>query len=207
MPPQCCRCNGNGSCKACVCVRNGKACTNCTPSRNSRSKNVEGTLQSGTNALSVQSCAREPGRVGNGAGTGGTRVEVAEAASIDGRDGEGIGEGLQVLNDGVPTMEFAISLAADGAVIPACPEQLSTTAESITTDYTQTNSTSTIAYLPSFTPMSTPNFQWGDKDGELFTQSIHPSLLWRGSALEAESLQDSIRETRKSLCSRAHSSV
>ena len=124
-------------------------------------------------ALSVQSCAREPGRVGNGEGTGGTRIEVVEAASIDGRDGEGIGEGLQVPNNGVPAMEFAISLAADGAVIPARPEQPSTTAESVTTDYMQTNSTSTIADLPSFTPMSTSNFQWGDKDGELFAQSIH----------------------------------
>ena len=158
-------------------LRNGRACTNYTPSRNGRCKNVEGALQSRTDALSVQSCAREPERVGNGEGTGGTRVEVAEATSIDGRDGEGIGEGigegLHVPNNGVPAMEFAISLAADGAVIPACPEQPSTTAESVTTDYTQINSTSTIADLPSFTPMSTPNFQWGDKDGELFAQSIH----------------------------------
>ena len=53
MPPQCCRCNGSGSCKACVCVRNGRACTNCTPSQNGRCKNVKGALQSGTNALSV----------------------------------------------------------------------------------------------------------------------------------------------------------
>ena len=174
MPPQCCRCNGYGSCKACVCVRIGRACTNCNPSRNGRCKNVESALQSGTDALSVQSCAREPGRVRNGEGTGGTRVEVAEVAStMVYRNGEGIGEGLQVLNNGVPAMQFAISLAADGAVIPACPEQPSTTAEYVTTDYTQTNSMSTIADLPSFTPMSTPNFQWGDKDGELFAQSIH----------------------------------
>ena len=39
MPPQCCRCNGNGRCKGCVCVRNGKACTNCTPSHAGRCEN------------------------------------------------------------------------------------------------------------------------------------------------------------------------
>jgi hypothetical protein len=32
MPPQCCRCNGKGRCKGCVCARSGTVCTNCTPS-------------------------------------------------------------------------------------------------------------------------------------------------------------------------------
>ena len=76
-----------------------KTCTKCTPSQNGRCKNVEGALQSGTNALSVQSCAREPGRVGNGEGTGGTCVEVAEVASIDGSDGEGIGSKFLTMED------------------------------------------------------------------------------------------------------------
>ena len=42
MPPQCCRCNGNGRCKGCICVRGGKACTNCTPSRSGRCENFDG---------------------------------------------------------------------------------------------------------------------------------------------------------------------
>ena len=40
MPPQCCRCNGNGRCRGCVCVRGGRTCTSCTPSRNGRCENL-----------------------------------------------------------------------------------------------------------------------------------------------------------------------
>ena len=36
MPPQCCRCNGKGRCKDCVCARSG---TNCTPSHIGRCEN------------------------------------------------------------------------------------------------------------------------------------------------------------------------
>ena len=32
--PQCCRCNGSGRCANCVCVRNNRTCTNCTPAKN-----------------------------------------------------------------------------------------------------------------------------------------------------------------------------
>ena len=34
---------------------------------------------------------------------------------------------------------------------------------------------STIADLPQFTPLSTPNFRWGDMDGETFSHSIDRS--------------------------------
>ena len=39
MPPQCCRCNGKGRCKGCVCARSGTVCTNCTPSHSGRCEN------------------------------------------------------------------------------------------------------------------------------------------------------------------------
>ena len=40
--PQCCRCNGNGRCKACICTRSGKPCTDCTPSHVGRCENRGG---------------------------------------------------------------------------------------------------------------------------------------------------------------------
>ena len=42
MPPQCCRCNGKGRCRGCVCVRSGKACISCMPSRSGRCENLDG---------------------------------------------------------------------------------------------------------------------------------------------------------------------
>ena len=40
--PQCCRCNGKGRCRGCVCVRGGKACTSCIPSRSGRCEDLDG---------------------------------------------------------------------------------------------------------------------------------------------------------------------
>ena len=45
--PQCCRCNGNGRCKACICVRSGKPCTDCTPSHVGRFENRGGAAGAG----------------------------------------------------------------------------------------------------------------------------------------------------------------
>ena len=46
MPSQCCRCNGNGRCRGCVCVRGGRTCTSCTPSRSGRCENFS-TVETG----------------------------------------------------------------------------------------------------------------------------------------------------------------
>ncbi len=42
MPPQCCRYNGSGRCRACKRVREGRTCTGCTPGRSGRCENVGG---------------------------------------------------------------------------------------------------------------------------------------------------------------------
>lgn len=39
--PQCCRCNGNGRCRSCFCVRSGLKCINCLPLRRGRCENFE----------------------------------------------------------------------------------------------------------------------------------------------------------------------
>lgn len=55
MPPQCCRCNGNGRCRGCVCAKKKQACTNCTPGRNSRCENrhIQPTSQALTSVTPV----------------------------------------------------------------------------------------------------------------------------------------------------------
>ena len=37
--PVCCRCNGSGRCKACSCVKSGRSCVDCLPSRNGHCSN------------------------------------------------------------------------------------------------------------------------------------------------------------------------
>ena len=37
---QCCRCNGSGLCKNCSCVKAGKACVDCLPSKRQRCSNT-----------------------------------------------------------------------------------------------------------------------------------------------------------------------
>ena len=38
--PKCCGCNGSGSCKTCVCTRQKRRCSNCTPSQHNRCCNI-----------------------------------------------------------------------------------------------------------------------------------------------------------------------
>ena len=45
--PVCCRCNGSGRCKACSCVKSGKPCLDCLPSRNGHCNNNETLTSAG----------------------------------------------------------------------------------------------------------------------------------------------------------------
>ena len=36
---QCCRCNGNGWCRGCICAKNSRVCTNCKPGKDKRCEN------------------------------------------------------------------------------------------------------------------------------------------------------------------------
>ena len=53
--PQCCRCNGSGRCKGCVCAKNKRLCTSCMPGRNGRCEN-----QAAPNTLSCSPQVRLP---------------------------------------------------------------------------------------------------------------------------------------------------
>ena len=43
---QCCRCNGNGICRGCICTKNNRVCTNCKPGNNKRCENQATILSS-----------------------------------------------------------------------------------------------------------------------------------------------------------------
>ena len=49
--PQCCRCNGNGRCRSCHCVRSGSACINCLPLRRGRCENCEESSQPAVSSI------------------------------------------------------------------------------------------------------------------------------------------------------------
>ena len=51
----CCRCNRTGSCKGCACVKAGKPCSNCLPSK----------LGSCANRSSMRSCVQQPSNPSN----------------------------------------------------------------------------------------------------------------------------------------------
>jgi len=46
--PQCCRCNASGRCRGCVCAKNKRVCTSCTPGRSGRCENQPDAVSDST---------------------------------------------------------------------------------------------------------------------------------------------------------------
>ena len=44
---QCCRCNGNGSCQNCLCLKANRLCTSCTPGNKPKCRNRTVTVPTG----------------------------------------------------------------------------------------------------------------------------------------------------------------
>ena len=56
--PQCCRCNASGRCRGCVCAKNKRVCTSCTPGRSGRCENQPDAVSDSTQgSLSVTPAA------------------------------------------------------------------------------------------------------------------------------------------------------
>ena len=154
MPPACCRCNASGRCKNCACVKDGQPCTNCLPSRK------------GTRSNRSTPTVNQPG----------TRRDVMTPRPSP--------------SNGMSDMEFSDTdrrsddqPSADPTASPPPIAKILTppAAENWTPDERLTppndsedpqipNSHQTT--LPRFTPVPTPNFQWGDQDGESFTRGV-----------------------------------
>jgi hypothetical protein len=70
----CCRCNRTGSCKGCACVKAGKPCSNCLPSK----------LGSCANRSSMRSCVQQPSNLSTAPpATGPPVTSAATAVSAD----------------------------------------------------------------------------------------------------------------------------
>ena len=149
MPPVCCRCNGSGSCKNCSCRKANSSCSNCLPLRRGHCTNTDQQLPRPSTDNAPASRQTLP-------------------SSLHTPDNEGIeppaiappetGEAPQ-------RAEAGPSLTTDSAAKNVTPSN-------VTPSLSATANDSTIADLPQFTPLSTPNFRWADMDGEAFSHSV-----------------------------------
>ena len=133
--PQCCWCNGNGRCRGCVCAKNKRVCTSCTPGRNGRCENQPDAVSDSTQDRLSATPTTLPGTMNDEIQPNQRQVseDVRETQSV---------------------------MADDG------PD-----------DHYQNRSTDTCAdngleQLPKFVPMQSPNFRWGEVEGEAFTRAI-----------------------------------
>ena len=128
-----------------MCVRGGKACTSCTPSRSGRCENlVDATCRNETppQPEPPEQPHLPPMDEDRVNGT----VEMGEDYEIEEHDE------LSPPNNNLPDVEF----------------QFTSLQSMDCTNPTQLSST----HLPSFEAAATPNFLWGDIDGESFAHSI-----------------------------------
>ena len=170
--PTCCRCNGKGRCKACICKKNGSCCTNCLPGRNGRCEN--------TSALSIQTSqdpteppdailaanVYTPPSLENLSATteaGGDNVTLVET-QVETNDS--FSNFLTLLDEAVPDdmPPQQCSPLLPGLEIPtivADPAEVSDELNA-TTSYE----------LPPFSEMSASHFMWGNRDGVSFTDAV-----------------------------------
>ena len=160
MPPVCCRCNASGSCKNCSCKKANRTCLNCLPHRRGCCANSEPQLSpSATDP--VLTCPNPPSSL---------HTPVSEDED---RLFNPAGTQLNLTPANLPSASLPAILTpaiSTPAILPA-----------ILTPAVST--TAIIADLPPFVPISTPNFRWGDVDGETFACSINRSyevtVHWR----------------------------
>ena len=192
MPPTCCRCNASGRCKNCMCVKDGQPCTNCLPSRRGTCSNRSTPT---VNQLSEQSRPTPPpsecGGVEERAATS-NLLKIEQTVQIPPL----LGTRRDMMTprpsprNGMSDMEFSdtdrrsdAQPSADPTASPPPIAEILTppAAENVTPDERLTppndsedpqipNSHQTT--LPRFTSVPTPNFQWGDQDGESFTHGV-----------------------------------
>ena len=155
MPPVCCRCNASGSCKNCSCSKANRTCLNCLPHRRGCCANSESQLSPSVTDP-APTCPNPPSSLRTSVG----EVEIEDRFFTPPEAPEPAG--TQLSSNLTPAILTPVSLPAIStpAILPTMlTPEISTPAM--------------IADLPPFVPISTPNFRWGDVDGETFTCSIN----------------------------------
>ena len=162
MPPVCCRCNASGSYKNCSCKKANRTCLNCLPHRRGCCANSVPQISLSATDPAL-TCPNPPSSLH-------TSIRVDEVTPPEAPELAGTQLSL--------TPAILTPAISTPAILPAI--------------FTPANSTSaTIADLPPFVPISTPNFRWGDVDGETFACSINRSyeviVHWRRNLFKVPS--------------------
>ena len=174
MPPVCCRCNASGSCKNCSCKKANRTCLNCLPHRRGRCANSEPQLPPPVTDP-TPTCPIPPSSLH-------TSVSVDEDRFFTPPEAPEPARTQLSLTPAILTP----------ASLPAILTPAISTSAILPANLTPTISTSAIiADLPPFVPISTPNFRWGDVDGETFACSINRSyeviVHWRWNLFKVPS--------------------
>jgi len=61
--PVCCRCNGSGRCRSCTCVKSGRPCVDCRPSRKGHCCNNAHTPTSSTSSTTTPALTTDNGNL------------------------------------------------------------------------------------------------------------------------------------------------
>ena len=184
----CCRCNRTGSCKGCACVKAGKPCSNCLPSK----------LGSCANRSSMRSCVQQPSNPSNLStpinappATGQPVTSAATAVSADyatisvktASETPSSSTNSQPNTDAqqLSTVPTPINAPpATGLTVAAISAVSPTTTPVITASEISSSSTDS---QPAFSPTSSTHFRWGDVTSKTFCEDIgkayEEQTLWR----------------------------
>ena len=185
---ECCRCNRTGSCKGCACVKAGKPCSNCLPSK----------LGSCANRSSMRSCVQQPSNPSNLStpinappATGQPVTSAATAVSADyatisiktAPETPSSSTNSQPNTDAqqLSTVPTPINAPpATGPTVDAISAVSPTTTPVITASEISSSSTDS---QPAFFPTSSTHFRWGDVTSKTFCEDIgkayEEQTLWR----------------------------
>ena len=160
MPPQCCRCNGSGRCRACKCVREGKTCTGCTPGRNGRCENIDGSTPPEPEPHTQEA---EPPAIPEHDARERCVVETMDAVGHDGP---------------LPSNHTTVAGIPINSISQPCNSTSQGPLPVVPTPAPESPSS-----LPSPEQISTANFQWGEYDGSSLGHAIKSAYVeavhWR----------------------------
>ena len=160
MPPQCCRCNGRGRCKGCVCARSGTVCTNCTPSHIGRCENYGKAARTNTRDEDLVDSVGRPDVVSDQLETSNSQqtltLTTGQEIYVENM------ENAFLLDNQISNME---------PVLPFRDNQTPTI--DLTSSHQQPAGDSGNYTDPWPLPTcSQPDFQWGQLDGQTFCEMI-----------------------------------
>ena len=163
MPVVCCWCNASGRCKNCACKKAGRECLNCLPRRRGHCENSTPLAPTVSDANGLRTTTPPTQDTSN------ERIERGESGVIENVRHSAIND-----NNMVDDMT--------GTVTSIPETQMPTQSE------TQPNLEQDVEDLPAFTPVSEPDFLWGEVDGKQFACALNrvyeEVVQWRRNLLQ-----------------------